>query len=149
MEIQTTGLLATAALITVGTLGACVPRWEAPTVGPVQFTEACPDRRAPLIEDFGSTGLRAVYNFVVQDASQDDLGLLFRQSREQGFGLAPVTININGHDTLFATGAAALHRQSEVDAEFRSACRMGGGKVYLTHVRYNPEGDQNEQVRVR
>src|SRR3546814_2398511 len=107
------------------------------------------DLKAPLIEDFGSAGLRAVYNFVVQDASQDELDLLFRQSREQGFGLAPVTININGRDTLFATGATALHSQGEVDAEFRTACRKGGGKVYLTHVRYSSDGDQNEQIRVR
>src|SRR3546814_19122512 len=51
-----------------------------------------PRSKAPLLEAFGSAGLRAVYNFVVQDASQDELALLFRQSRAQGVGLAPVPI---------------------------------------------------------
>lgn len=63
------------------------------------------------------------------------------------FALVPLTIDLNGKETLVAHGAAVLRRQAEVDAEFATACAMGHGAVYLTHVGHNPV--DAESVRVR
>jgi len=143
-----TRLLAMAILCATALCG-CTPRWRPETSGPVSFTPACPQRRAPAVTEFGAAGVRAAYNFVTDRASDGDLGILLRQSRALGFGLAPMTVNLNGHDTMFATGPAVLHDQREVDAEFQAACRLGHGRIYLTHVRYNPADANGPGVRVR
>ncbi len=131
-------------------LSGCTQRWRPQSgPGPVTFSEACPQRRAPRVEDFGEAGVRGVYHFVTQDASDDELGALVQATSAGGFSLVPMTVNLNGRDTLFAHGAAVLRSQAEVDAEFTTACRMGQGRVYLTHVRYNQGDGSAEQVRAR
>jgi hypothetical protein len=142
--------LLTLPIVCATLLGGCALRWHPQTgPGPATFGPACPGRRAPAVADFGAAGIRGAYHFVIDHASRGDLGALVRGAGAQGFGLAPLTVNINGHDTVFAIGPAVLHDQAEVDAEFQIACRLGRGRIYLTHVRYNPADSHSPEVRVR
>ena len=129
-------------------LGGCA-RWQPEGPGRATLPDACPLRRAPAVQAFGPDGLRAVYHFVTQNASNEELGALIDGTAAHGFSLAPMTVNINGRDTLFARGQTVLRNQREVDAEFGIACGLGHGRVYLTHVRYNTDQQQGEQIRVR
>ena len=128
-------------------LSGCA-RWQPDTGARPSFAHACPLTRAPEVTDFGPAGLRAIYHFVTQDASDDELGALIRGTSAAGFELMFMTVNLNGRDTVFANGAGVLHSQREVDTEFAVACRIGMGRVYLTHVRYNPAGEPGP-VRAR
>lgn len=139
----------TLSIICAALLGGCTTRWHPEAHGPLTLVPACPNRRAPNVPDFGAAGVRAAYHFVTEGASGDDLGALIQHARAQGFGLAMMTVNINGRDTVLATGPAVLHDQREVDAEFNIACHLGRGPIYLTHVRYNPADSDQRQVRVR
>lgn len=136
-------------IATAVALTGCATRWQPQTEGRVVLSEACSGRRAPAVEEFGASGLRGVYHFVTQDASSEELGTLIRGTETQGFRLAFMTVNINGLDTIFAHGPALLRSQGEVDAEFRAACGLGHGRVYLTHVRYNAAEGEGEYVRAR
>ena len=128
--------------------GGCA-RWQPEGPGRATLPEACPMRRAPAVAEFGPDGLRAVYHFVTQNASNEELGALIDGTATYSFALAPMTVTINGRDSMFARGAAVLRSQREVDSEFGIACRLGRGRVYLTHVRYNPARQQGENVRAR
>jgi hypothetical protein len=131
-------------------LGGCTARWHAQTgQGLATFRPACPGRRAPAVADFGAAGVRAVYNLVTDDVSSRELSGLLRDSGAQGFRIMPLTVNLNGHDTLFMTGPSVLNDQTAVDEEFQVACRLGRGHIYLTHVRYNPEDIRSPEIRVR
>jgi hypothetical protein len=129
-------------------LGGCVFRWQPQATGRVVMTRACTWNRAPNVADFGPAGVRGAYSFATQNASDAELGALIRNTGAGGFSLALVIANLNGRDAMFAQGPAALRSQREVDREFRTACRLGQGRVYLTHVRYNP-ARQAGDVRVR
>lgn len=138
-----------ALLLAVGTGLAGCARWQPQrTPGPVAFDRACPLARAPRVTDFGPAGLRAAYHFVTQGATGDELGGLIRRTDAAGFRLALITVQINGADTVFAAGPGVLRDQRAVDEEFRTACRLGLGPIYLTHVRYNPAA-RDGPVRVR
>ena len=136
-----------ALLVGLAAHGGCA-RWQPDMGARPSFAHACSLTRAPEVTDFGPAGLHAVYHFVTQDASNDDLGALIRGTEARGFALMLMTVNLNGRDTVFAHGAGVLRSQSEVDAEFEVACRIGTGRVYLTHVRYNP-ADEPGAVRAR
>ena len=101
------------------------------------------------MDEFGEAGVRGTYHVVVQDAPDDELAAFIGRVAEHGFGLVPLTIDIDGLDTMVVTGTATLRTQHEVDVEFDSACGMGGGKIYLTHVRYNPATEAGGPVQVR
>jgi hypothetical protein len=131
-------------------LGGCATRWEPQAgEGPVTFEHACSGRVAPAVADFGRAGVRAAYHFVTQGASDVERGALSRRAALQGFGVAPITVNLNGLDTVFVTGPNILRTQSEVDAQFVAACGLGRGPIYLTHVRHNSADSDGEQVRVK
>ena len=129
-------------------LAGCA-RWQPEQSGPVTLTRACPLQRAPGVADFAGGGVKGVYQFVTQDAAEGDLGSFLRSTDEHGFGLVPLTVTMNGKDTLIAHGPGVLRSQAEVDAEFETACAMGHGSVYLTHVRYNAANEEGGAVRVR
>jgi hypothetical protein len=116
--------------------------------GPATFDRACPLARAPRVTDFGPAGVRGAYHFVTQGATSDDLGVLRRRADAAGFRFAFMTIQMNGVDTVFGAGPGVLHNHHAVDEEFRGACRLGSGPIYLTHARYNP-AEETGPVRVR
>jgi hypothetical protein len=129
------------------TLTGCA-RWEpSRRPGPVTFERACPLRLAPRVEAFGGTGVRAVYHFAVGGAG-DALSAFLRAAGTAGFNVAPVMVEINGTDTLIVHGPAVLRDQRAVDREFRAACALGRGRIYLAHVRHNPAGQPGD-IRVR
>ena len=144
MQIRSLPPLLAASLLLTG----CA-RWE-PQRGPglATFDRACPLARAPRVDDFGAAGVRGAYHFVTQGATSDDLGALARRAAAARFRLAPITVEMNGVDTMFGAGPGVLHDQHAIDAEFGAACRLGSGPIYLTHVRYNP-AQENGPVRVR
>ena len=144
MQIRSLPPLLAASLLLTG----CA-RWE-PQRGPglATFDRACPLARAPRVDDFGAAGVRGAYHFVTQGATSDDRAGFIRRADETGFRLMLMTIQMNGVDTLFAAGPGVLHDQHAVDEEFRAACRLGLGPIYLTHARYNPAAE-NGPVRVR
>lgn len=112
-------------------------RW-APDEDVSSFTQACQGKRALAVEEATKGAVTAAYNFVIDEASDRDLLHLVEQLSARGFSLVPMTVQLNGRDTLFATGPGILQNQSAIDAEFITACEMGQGSVYLTHARYNP-----------
>ena len=129
-------------------LAGCA-RWEpSHRPGPVAFDRACPLRRAPRVETFGETGVRAIYHFAAGGSSEAERAAFIHSVASRGLNLIPVMVEINGVDTLIVQGAAVLRSQREVDREFGVACRAGQRHVYLTHVRHNPI-DQRGGVRVR
>jgi len=131
----------------IAALSGCA-RWQPETGARPSFARACPHTRAPAVTDFGAAGLRGIYHFVTQDASNDELDALIQGTRTHGFTLMLMTVNLNGRDTVFAHGAVILRSQRQVDAEFTAACQLGAGRVYLTHVRYN-SADETGPVRAR
>lgn len=136
-------------LVAVGLVAGCA-RWEPRTEGPVEFTRACPLKRAPAVEDFGDLGVTGAYHFVIQDAPKEDLAAFLQATGEKSFSVALMPIEINGMNTIVAQGPGVLGKQAQVDAEFELACGIGRGKVYLTHVRYDPYDPKNEGwIRVR
>jgi hypothetical protein len=144
MQVRTLAPILAGSLILAG----CA-RWEpSHRPGPVTFDRACPLRRAPRVEAFGETGVRAVYHFAVGGAASDVLGAFLSAAEATGFSVVPVMVEMNGTDTLIVRGSAVLRDQRAVDREFRAACGLGAGPVYLTHVRHNPAGQAGD-VRVR
>lgn len=140
-----TGLVALAALSIA--ISGCA-RWQPETSDPQTLPGACPLLgRAPSVAEFPAGGLRGTYQFVTQDASTEDKVAFLDKVEENGFALVPLTIDLNGKETLVAHGAAVLRRQAEVDAEFATACAMGHGAVYLTHVTHNPVDAESARVR--
>ncbi|WP_324751186.1 hypothetical protein SH591_07510 [Sphingomonas sp. LY54] len=139
--------LAILAVLSIATT-ACATRWEPEDSDPRTLPSACASHRAPEVDTFPAGGLRAAYQFVTQDAPERERTAFIRATGINGFGLVPLTINLNGKDTLIAYGPAVLQNQAEVDAEFAKACSMDQGRVYLTHVRHNPV-DEEGPVRVR
>lgn len=137
-------------LLAAMSLAGCA-RWEAQSEpGPLEFTRACPLKRAPEVTEFGASGVSGAYHFVIQDADKEDLAAFLESARTAKFNVALMTIEIDGLDTLVAQGPGVLRTQSEVDREFDAGCGIGHGKVYLTHVRYDPYDPQNAgYVRVR
>ncbi|HYI41875.1 MAG TPA: hypothetical protein VE053_16320 [Allosphingosinicella sp.] len=129
-------------------IGGCSTRWQ-PETGKVRFTRACPQHRAPHVGVSAPGGLRGAYSFVTQDASAADLSAWVSRSDEHGFAIVPITVKLNGLDTVFATGPGVLVSQEQVDAEFETACRLQTGRIYLTHVRYNPVDENRSSVQVR
>ncbi len=127
-------------------LAGCA-RWE-PETNPVGLTQACPGKRAPIVGEAPEWPVRATYNFVTERVSDADLRAFLANLKSNGFSLVPMMFNLNGKDTLFATGPALLANQSAVDAEFNLACRTAVGDVYLTHVRFN-SADADGPTRVR
>ncbi|BBC70932.1 conserved hypothetical protein [Altererythrobacter sp. B11] len=127
-------------------------RWEPEASGPARLTRACPLKRAPAVTDYGEAGVYAMYHYVVQDASAEEIAAFKNERIAAGFAVAEIVINLNGKDTLFVRGATAMRRQAEVDREFAAACEAGSEDVYLTHVFYQPF-DPNEAnptaIRVR
>lgn len=122
-------------------------RW-APDEDVSAFTQACQGKRAPAVEEVTKGPVTAAYNFVIDEASDRDMLHLVEQLSARGFTLVPMTVQLNGRDTLFATGPGILQNQSAIDAEFIAACEMGQGNVYLTHARYNPvTAEGSVQVR--
>jgi hypothetical protein len=145
MQIRSLAFLLVGSLVLTG----CT-RWEPQQgTGPVVFDRACPLRRAPQVATIGVAGVRGVYHFAVGGASDAERGAFLHAAEAGGFRVALVTININGTDTLFAWGRAVLHDQRSVDREFRAACGLGAGRIYLTHVRHNPPGRPGEEQQVR
>jgi hypothetical protein len=144
MQVRNIAILLGASL----SLAGCA-RWHPQrTPGLATFDRACPLARAPRVAEFGPAGVRGAYHFVIQGATSEDLEGLARRANAAGFRFALLTIEMNGVDTKFAGGPGRLHDQHGVDEEFRAACRLGRGPVYLTHVRYNP-AEENGPVRVR
>lgn len=127
-------------------LAGCA-RWQ-PETNPVELTQACPGKRAPVVGEMPELPLRATYNFVIEGVSDADLKAFLANLKSDGFSLVPMMFNLNGKDTLFANGPAVLGSQSGVDAEFNLACRTAVGDVYLTHVRFNSV-DADGPTRVR
>ena len=124
-------------------------RWEpSHRPGPVTFDRACPLRRAPAVETFGETGVRAVYHFAASGASEAERGAFIHATDGAGFNVVPVMVEMNGIDTLIVQGAAVLRDQRAVDREFGAACALRQRHIYLTHVRHNPAG-QPGALRVR
>ena len=123
-------------------------RWQPEESDPHTLPDACPLLgRAPAVSEFPAGGLRGTYQFVTQDAPTEDKVAFLRKAAENGFALVPLTVNLNGKDTLIAHGAAVLHTQPEVDAEFTRACAMGFGAIHLTHVTHNPADAASVRVR--
>jgi hypothetical protein len=140
-----------AALAAICALSAALTgcaRWEPEQASPVKLTRACPLQRGPEVAAFGE-GVSGVYSFVTQDAPERELAEFLRTAEASGFSLIPMAITLNGKDTLVATGPALLRNQFQADAEFQLACSLGGGAVYLTHVRYNAPEENRGSVRVR
>jgi hypothetical protein len=139
-------------LVTI--LAACVilvgcARWEpSRRPGPVAFDRACPLRRAPRVESFGETGVRAVYHFAAGRPAEGALRAFIHAADTTGFNVVPIMVEMNGTDTLIVQGLATLRDQAAVDREFRAACGLGRGRIYLTHVRHNPAVPAGN-VRVR
>jgi hypothetical protein len=148
MPVATICARALILMLPVTALGGCA-RWEPESRGPVQLVRACPLQRAPAVGELGDKGLRGAYHFVIQDAADDDLTGFLAASEAEGFKVILLTLNINGKDTVFAMGPDVLMSQAHVDAEFDVACALGRGKVYLTHVRYDPPDPAAGPVRVR
>ena|SRR5690606_38535916 len=96
---------------------------------------------------FFGTVRRFAESQFTQDAPTEDKVAFLRKAAENGFALVPLTVNLNGKDTLIAHGAAVLHTQPEVDAEFTRACAMGFGAIHLTHVTHNPADAASVRVR--
>lgn len=106
--------------------------------------------RAPIPADFGRHGVQVQYSFVTQDAGRDELGEFLVRASEDGFSFMPVTINLNGVDTIIVPGRAALTDARQVEREFRAACAMRTGRIYLGYVRHNLTTEQRrDSVRVR
>ena len=133
--------------ITLAAMTAGCARWE-PETNPVELTQACPGKRAPVVGEVPELPVRATYNFVIEGVSDADLKAFLAILKSNGFSLVPMMFNLNGEDTLFANGPAVLGSQSGVDAEFNLACRTAVGDVYLTHVRFN-SADADGPTRVR
>ena len=133
--------------ITLAAMTAGCARWE-PETNPVELTQACPGKRAPVVGEVRELPVRATYNFVTEGVSDADLKAFLAKLKSNGFSLVPMMFNLNGKDTLFANGPAVLGSQSGVDAEFNLACRTAVGDVYLTHVRFN-SADADGPTRAR
>jgi hypothetical protein len=130
------------------TLAGCA-RWQpSHRPGPVTFDRACPLRLAPRVEAFGATGVRSVYHFALGAAADPALGEFLSAAGAAGFNVVPVMVEMNGIDTLIVHGPAMLHDQRAVDREFRAACGLGRGRIFLAHVHHNPAGRAGD-VRVR
>lgn len=129
-------------------VGGCA-RWEPQQVGPAKLTKACPLKRAPAVEEFAQEGMQGAYHFITQGVSESDLKALLQSARQHGFTFTPITININGKNTLIAKGPNVLMDQNQVDGEFALACSLGRGRAYLSHVRYNPAEEGSELLQVR
>jgi hypothetical protein len=127
----------------------CV-RFSPEASGPVRLARACPLQIAPEVTDYGPDGVYAMYHYVIQDASIDDI-IAFQTGRiAAGFAVVQVIMNINGKDTLFVRGARAMRSQPEIDIEFSAACQAGFSDVYLTHVLYQPFDSENtDQTSMR
>jgi hypothetical protein len=138
---------ATAMFVMVA-LGGCAG-WEPQTTGPIALTRACPLKRAPEVSDYGEAGVQGVYHFVIAGASKSDLAGFLGASQKEGYSVMLMTVNLNGKDTLFATGPRPLHSQLDVDQAFGVACGLGRGKVFLTHVRYNSVAAEPGFIRAR
>ncbi len=144
MQVRNLALILAGSLILAG----CV-RWEpSRRPGRVTFDRACPLRLAPRVEAFGEQGVRAVYHFVVDRAADAALGTFLTAAGAAGFNVMPVTVEMDSTDTRFVHGPAVLRDQRAVDREFRAACALGGGRIYLTHVRHNPAGQAGD-IRLR
>ena len=133
--------------ITLAAMTAGCARWE-PETNPVELTQACPGKRAPVVGEVPELPVRATYNFVIEGVSDADLKAFLAILKSNGFSLVPMMFNLNGKDPLFANGPAVLGSQSGVDAEFNLACRTAVGDVYLTHVRFN-SADADGPTRAR
>lgn len=105
---------------------------------------------APLPPDLGTGRVQAQYSFVTQGARRADLGKFLTVVSEAGFSFVPITINLNGADTMIVPGRSALSSAAEAEREFRAACALRtGARIYLVHAHYNPTTDQRGAVRVR
>lgn len=134
--------------LAASSLSACV-RWQPETSSPIKLTRACPFRIAPKFGGPDEAPVRAVYNFVVQNASRDELASFLQGAHAAGLGVWPLTISINGKDTRFAQSSVVLRTQTDVDAEFARSCGLGSAHIYLTHVQYNKLNEINDEVRIR
>jgi len=114
-------------------------------------TSLCTDLKAPpLPAGFGGHGVQAHYSFVTQGARDGDLGTFLKTVSTRGFSFVPITISINGFDTLVIPGRRVLHDATEVASEFREACALETGKkIFLAHAQYNLTTEQGNGVRVR
>lgn len=128
-------------LLVIATTGCT--RWKPETSSPVKLTRACPLQRAPAVTDYGEAGVYAMYHYVVQGASGEELTAFTLERKSRGFAVAMMTMNINGKDTLFVRGAKAMRTQDQVDEEFDVSCGAGSEHVYLTHVFYQPFDPDN------
>lgn len=131
-------------------LSGCGAREKlADTAAPTLTTKACPPDKGPVVTAFGAAGVRGAYHYVTERGGKGDMKALLRGMEKNGFNLFPMTVDINGKATLFAFGPAVLRTQGEVDAEFRLACGLASGGIYLNNIRYNPADDESGSVRVR
>lgn len=133
-------------------LTGCAKRWEPESgPGPLKFVKACPGRKAPVVTDFGDRGVTAAYHFVVTGASQKEIVALVEHTERAGLeaDLTTLIIVMNGTDALFAASKAPLFDQSAIDAQFAAICAIKVRNTYLTHVRYNRVGVEEDQGRVR
>ncbi|WP_395327141.1 hypothetical protein WBP06_10180 [Novosphingobium sp. BL-8H] len=135
-------------MVLIAGISGCTRFQQEAGVGQVRLTPACPLKHAPAVADYGKAGVPGAYQFVTQDASDSDMAAFLKASRSAGFDVMLMTVNMNGKDTVFATGRKALKTQAEVDHEFAVACALGRGKIYLTNARYN-EPDPSGAVRAR
>lgn len=146
--VRTMPVRSLATILAASLLLAGCARWEPRWSGPATFERACPLTRAPRVTDFAPAGVRGAYHFVIQGATDAQRAGFILRSARAGFRLMLMTVQMDSVDTMFGTGLAVLRDQHAVDKEFRAACRLGSGPIYLTHVRHNPAG-QTGDVRLR
>lgn len=131
--------------------GCAAKRWEPQTTGPLSFDKACPGTRAPVVADFGPSGVHAVYNFAISGADRQQIVELVERTEQAGLKaeLASLMLVVNGANVLFTQSRAPLRDQAAVDAEYAKICTIRVPNTHLTHVRYNRVGVAEEAGRMR
>jgi len=104
-----------ASLLFLAGISGCA-RWQPETGhGLATLPPACPLKRGPVVANFGEAGMAGVYQFVTQDAPDSDIAAFLTASKTAGFDVMLITLNINGKDTLIATGHEILRTQDQTE----------------------------------
>ena len=125
-----------ALLLTIISAGCA--RWRPETNNPIKLTQACQLKSAPAVQDYGTAGVYAMYQFVIQGASRKEMDFFHMRTKSRGLAVGTLIVNLNGKDTIFARGPGVMRDQAQVDQEFDIVCGTGTERVYLTHVAYSP-----------
>ncbi|GEM_PF-3140874 len=116
-----------------------LPRAEPPVAkaaDPVPKGE-CLEGPAPLISDFGPSGVAPVYHFLVDGASDEEFNEFLTRTKALSLDIMPSMMNIEGKDVVFATGLRRLVDQHAVDTDFLNVCATAIEPIRLVYVRYN------------